>query len=73
MIKPVTKAQATAVANAYYDLTTLNEICGDYPTAYVAAEMDELITQARRSMNMLAKAFPTLNLKEVNIEQQDTD
>ena len=54
--------EVTAIANAFYDLQAYAAITSDYPTATVAAEINEQRLMSARTMKMMKKAFPNLKL-----------
>ena len=54
--------EVTAIANAFYDLQAYAAITSDYPTATVAAEINEQRLMSTRTMKQMQKAFPHLKL-----------
>ena len=61
----VSKEQEIAVANAYYDLQTIDEIVTDMDEGHKPnRELRHLNKMAARTMSMIVKAFPTLQLSD---------
>ena len=54
--------EVTAIANAFYDLRAYAAITSDYPTATVAAEINEQRLMSTRTMKQMQMAFPHLKL-----------